>query len=355
MTATLTQRIVVGLNEKGRGVVREEPTPDLGPGQVLVRVTATMISPGTQLSGVRAVRRGEAPGPGKPRSLGYQAAGEVIRVGERVRGLTPGQRVACFGPGALHTNLAVVPQNLCAPIPDNVTDEEASGMNLVLTALQALRRTPVQFGEFMLVVGLGTVGQLAAQFGRAHGLYVMGWDMSAGRLSTAEQVSADAVADPSVEDVTERCRAFTEGLGFDAAVLAIGGDGTPALEQVKAVMKVTPDGHAMGHITLVGGLTTQSRWGAGMGNLDLHSSARSGPGYHDPRWELGEVEYPPVFVRWTTQTNMRLALRMIADRRLRVAPLITHRLPLDRIDDAIELLTEQPDQALAVVLTPGPQ
>jgi NADPH:quinone reductase-like Zn-dependent oxidoreductase len=352
MLATTEKRIVVALNDQGRGIVLEESTPKLRGGEVLVRVMATMISPGTQLNGVRAIRCGEASGPQTPRPLGYQAAGEVIRVGDNVQHLTAGQRVACFGPGALHTNLAVVPQNLCAPIPDNVTDEEASGMNLVLTAMQALRRTPVQMGEFLLVVGMGTVGQLTAQFGRASGLYVMGWDMSAGRLGTAAEHSADAVADPMASDLAERCRAFTEGLGFDAAVMAIGGDGTAALEQVKAMMKVTPDGHAMGHITLVGGLSTTSRWGAGMGNLDLHSSARSGPGYHDSRWELGDIEYPPVFVRWTTQTHLRLALRMMGDSRLHVAPLISHRFPLEQIEQAIELLTEHPDQALAVVLTP---
>ncbi len=352
MLATSEKRMVVALNEQGRGIMLEESTPRLRDGEVLVRVTATMISPGTQLNGVRAIRRGEAPGPQTPRPLGYQAAGEVLRVGANVQHLVPGQRVACFGPGALHTTLAVVPQMLCAPIPDQVTDEEASGMNLVLTAMQALRRTPVQMGEFLLVVGLGTVGQLTAQLGRASGLYVMGWDMFAGRLDTAAAHSADAVANPTADDLAERCRTFTEGLGFDAAVMAIGGDGTAALEQVKAMMKVTPDGHAMGHITLVGGLNTTSRWGAGMGNLDLHSSARSGPGYHDPRWELGEIDYPPVFVRWTTQTHLRLALRMLGDRRLRVAPLISHRFPLEEIEPAIQLLTEQPDQALAVVLTP---
>ena len=180
----------------------------------------------------------------------------------------------------------------------------------------------------------------------------LGWDMSAGRLETAKGLAADAVANPRDEAMLEQCKAFTAGLGFDAAILAIGGDGTPALEQVKTVMKVTPDGHAMGHITLVGGLTTTSQWGAGMGNLDLHSSARSGPGYHDDAWEIGQTAYPQVFVRWTTQTNMQLALRMIADGRLRVDPLITHRLPLDAIDDAIASLVEQPDKTLAVVLKP---
>lgn len=352
MTTMTQTRTLVGIDEHGHGVVYKEPTPALQPGEVLVRVTATMISPGTQLSGIAAVRRGEAERKPHGRPLGYQAAGVVEHVGKNVSRLQPGQRVACFGPGALHTNYAIVPQMLCAPIPDGVSDEAASGMNLVLTAMQALRRTPSQLGEFLLVVGLGTVGQLVAQFGRTSGLYVMGWDMTEGRRDIAQTFCADDIADPRDSGIEQRCRDFTRGLGFDAAVLAIGGNGTPALQQVKSVMKLTPDGHHMGQLTMVGGLITESQWGAGMGNLDLHSSARSGPGYHDRAWELGEVEYPPVFVRWTTQTNMQLALRMLEDKRLAVEPLISHRLPLSDIDRGIELLTEQPDQTLGVVLIP---
>ncbi|HEX7010446.1 MAG TPA: zinc-binding dehydrogenase [Phycisphaeraceae bacterium] len=351
MTATLTRRVAT-LDEHGRGALVEEPVPDLEPGHVLVRLRATMISAGTQLAGVRELRAGAAPPLKDRRRLGYQAAGEVIDVGKSVRRLQPGQRVACFGSGALHTNLAVVPQNLCAVLPEGVSFDDASGMNLVLTAMHAIRRADAHLGEYLLVVGLGVVGQLAAQFARAAGLYVMGWDSLPHRRQIARKFSADAVADPSQDDLLPRCAAFTDDLGFDAAVMAIGGDGTQALEQVKRVMKVSPDGHAMGSLVMVGGLVTQSRWGAGMGNLDVRSAARTGPGYHDPAWERGETDYPPVFVRWTTQTSMRTALRMIADQRIRIAPLITHRFRLDDIEQAIDQLMREPDRTLGVVLTP---
>ena len=136
MTASaVSQRVVACLDARGRGVLTEQPTPDLTPGCVRLRVTATMVSPGTQLNGVAAMRQGEKAGPDPAQPLGYQAAGVVVEVGAGVTRLSPGQRVACMGPGALHTDVAVVPQNLCAVIPDNVTDDEASGVNLVLTVL----------------------------------------------------------------------------------------------------------------------------------------------------------------------------------------------------------------------------
>lgn len=352
MPSLPSRRVVAAVDERGRGVVVEEAVPDLARGCVFVRVRATMISPGTQLGGVRELRAGSSEARAELQRLGYQAAGEVVAVGDGVRTLSVGQRVACFGGGALHTDLAVVPQNLCAVLPDGVSFETASGMNLVLTALHAVQRAEAQLGEFMLVVGLGTVGQLVGQFARAAGLYVMGWDGLDGRREIARRCSVDAAVDPLDTGVREACSAFTEGLGFDTAVMAIGGDGTRARDQVKRVMKITPDGHAIGRLVMVGGLSTTSQWGAGMGNLDVRSAARTGPGYHDAAWERGDIEYPRVFVRWSTQTNMRLALRMIADRRIDPGALITHRFALDEIDDAVELLTGQPGSALSVVLTP---
>ncbi len=127
------------------------------------------------------------------------------------------------------------------------------------------------------------------------------------------------------------------------AVMAIGGDGTQALQSVAKVMKLSPDTHAMGRICLVGGLSTLCRWGAGLGNLDLRCCARTGPGYHDEAWEHGEAAYPAVFMRWTTRSNMEYVLRLISEGKLNVRALVTHRFPLARIDEAVTAHVEAPD------------
>ena len=350
-TQALTTRTLWTLDTSGNVTRIEEPLPPPGHGQVLVRIHASMVSAGTQVRAIQLIRRGEAPAPAHPIQLGYQAAGEILAVGDGVTRLRVGDRIGCFGIGAQHADFGVVHQNLCVKLPDAVSYVEASGMNLVLTAMHAVRRAEAALGEYMLVVGLGVVGQLAGQFARADGLYVMGWDALAPRLDMALKHSADAVADPRSDDLRDAVDSFTDGLGFDHATLAIGGNGDAALEQVKSVMKTTPDGHAMGHIIMVGGLTTTSSWGAGMGNLELRSSARTGPGYHDAAWELGDAEYPAVFVRWSTQNNLKLAVRMMKDRRIDIDSLITHRLPLHRADEAIDLLVDRGQDALGVVLT----
>jgi len=100
----------------------------------------------------------------------------------------------------------------------------------------------------------------------------------------------------------------------------------------------------------VGGLKTNCQWGAGLGNLDLLCSARSGPGYHDDAWERGDVEYPRVFMRWTTRTNMELALRLMAEGKLDVNALTTHKVPLEDIDEVVSAHIENPGATLGTIL-----
>lgn len=344
------QRQVATLDNQGRAEIITEPLPPTGPGAVLVRVQASLISPGTELSAVRQARQKNNGDPGQRRPFGYQNAGVVVAAGKGVTRFKPGDRVACMGADALHATYAVVPQNLCAAIPEGVSYEEAAFTHLAITALNAIRRGRPDLGEYGLVVGLGLVGQMAARLGQLAGLYVMGWDTLPFRGEVAQRWGIDAVAVVGRDNEVEKAKTFTRGYGFDLAVLAIGGNGTPALQTVKTVMKVTPDGHAMGRICLVGGTTTECRWGAGMGNLDLLSCARTGPGYHDAAWESAAADYPRVFVRWTTRTNMELVLRLMAEKRFGVQPLITHQVPLEKIHEVIDAHLDHPDTALGTVL-----
>ena len=181
-------------------------------------------------------------------------------------------------------------------------------------------------------------------------MYVMGWDLYAGRNRIARRCGLDAAVRIGADDERAAADAFTAGRGFDMAVMAFGGDGSDAMGKVKQVMKRSADGHQMGRVVLVGGLRTDCRWGAGMGNLDLLASARTGPGYHDEDWEHGRGSYPAAFVRWDTASNMALVLRLIAEGRLKVKPLTTQRFPLDRIDQAVDAHLNAPARTLGTVI-----
>jgi len=345
------ERVVGALDGTGHGCVITQPVPELGPGIVLVKVHVSLISPGTELSGAKKARAAGKTDPGKPRPFGYQNAGEVIAVHGDVTDVSVGDRVACMGAGyAQHANYAVVPQRLCARLPEGVSFEQAAYTHLSATALQAIRRGKPELGENVLIVGMGIVGQLAAQHARLSGAFVMGWDMVPFRCETARKCGIHGTTVVGADDAKSVAEAFTRGDGFDMAVMAFGGDGTEALKAVADVMKRTPDTHQMGRIVLVGGLTTSCGWGAALGNLNLLCSSRTGPGYHDDNWERGQIDYPPVFVRWTTQNSMQLVLRLVSEGRLDVDSLTTHIVPLDQIDDVVTAHIERPDAALGTLL-----
>lgn len=346
-----TTRQAGALDSAGHGCVVTEEVPPVTRGTVLVKVHASLISPGTELSGAKRARKEPPAEPAPPKTFGYQNAGDILEVGEGVTDFKPGDRVACMGgDGAKHTNYAVVAKNLCALLPDNVAYEQGACAHLAMTSLHAIRRGEPQLGEYAVIVGLGLVGQMAARLAQLAGMYVMGWDMVAFRCDVARKWGIDDTTLIGKENEVEKAKAFTRGAGFDMAVMAFGGEGTDALAQVKTVMKLSPDTHSMGRVCLVGGLHTTCRWGSGLGNLDLRACARTGPGYHDEPWERGDVEYPPVFMRWTTRTNMEFVLRLMSERRLDVKSLITHRVPLARIDEAVSAHIDHPDATIGTVL-----
>lgn len=349
-------RLIGVLDGAGRASVVEQPVPRLKRGQVLVKVRASLLSPGTELGSARHARQGRAAPTAraqkKTRPFGYQNAGDVLAVGAGVDQFEPGDRVCGFGGGyAYHTTVAVIPQNLCARLPDEVRYEQAAGGNLLLTALHAIRRGGTELGGRMLVAGMGLVGQLTAQLARLAGMDVMAWDLHAPRLAVARRCGVQAALSTDSATAIDTARAFTEGEGFDVAVVAFGGEGTGIFQSIHDVMRHTPDGHAVGRVVVVGGLTTTMTWASGLGNLDVLSSARTGPGYHDDDWEHGRSVYPPTLVRWTTRSNMTLMLRLIRDGRLDVDALITHRVPLREIARAVDLHFDDPAHTLGTVLT----
>jgi NADPH2:quinone reductase len=346
------KRRVGGIDGQGRGICRELDVPELKSGQVKVAVQASLISPGTELGRVGLLRKNPESG-NEPRNFGYTNAGVVEELGAGVQQFEVGQRVACMGGGyALHTDLAIVPQNLCVALPDEVSFEEGSFVHLAATALHAIRRVEPLFGENGMVMGLGLVGQMSAQFGQLSGCHMMGVDRFSLRLEKAQGVGIETIVAAEGDGVAARTAEFTQGYGMDFGVIAFGGEATAAFEQIYASLKMTPDKHKMGRIVIVGGAHISHGFASGLGNVDVRSSARTGPGYHDDDYEHGRA-YPQVFVEWPTQRNMAECMRLVAEGKLAVRPLITHEIELSNIADAVDLLVEQPQEALGVVLKPG--
>ncbi len=349
-----THRILT-IDGSGIAHVGQRETPPIPPGHVLVQNRASKFSQGTQLGGVGRMRASPQPD-APPRIIGYQSAGDILELGEGCERREVGQPVACMsgggraeGVGAYHADYVVVGVNLTSPIPQGVSYEAAASSHLAATALHAVRRAELEFCEDVLVVGLGVVGQFCARFAELSGARTVGWDLYDLRLEAAQKGGLRLGINTARDDPIERTREFTRGRGLDAALIAFGGDSDEVFQQIVDVMKVSPDTHQMGRIVIVGGFAFKHQWAASLGNLDVRSAARTGPGFLDVEYETGG-DYPPVFVRWTTQRNLEEVLRLMQEGRLDVDGFITHRFPMSRAPEAVDLLVEHPDQAVGVVI-----
>jgi threonine dehydrogenase-like Zn-dependent dehydrogenase len=344
----LTRRVVT-IARTGHVAVRTEPAPAPGPGQLLVRVRASLISAGTELGAWTGKARPADPEP-PWRPFGYQNAGEIAAMGEGCKGYAVGDRVACMGAGfALHSDYACVPVNLATPLPKGISDEEGAFAALAPTAMHAVRRGEVTFGEDVAVLGLGLVGQLCAQVCRAAGARVVAFDPYPLRAERAKQCGLEHVYAETGDAAVERVKQITDGRGLDCAIIAFGGDATAALQSVVKMMQEAPDTHRMGRIVIVGGARVTHGFGADLGNLDLRSAARTGPGYHDPAYENG-ADYPSAFVRWTTQAHLRLFTRWLTEGKLNAKALVTDRYSIKDADRACYALMDAPQQHLGVIL-----
>ena len=343
------KRIIAARMGNGHIGLIEGDIPPVKAGSVLVAVHASLVSPGSGVGGWRGLRRRrENPAPdARPRPFGYANSGVVAEVGDGVKELKEGDRVACMGGGyALHTNYAVIPHNLCVPLPDKATFAHGSYGHLAATALQALRRGQAEFGESVAVVGLGVLGQLTGMVYKLAGNFVIGWDTIPFRTEIAQKWGIDAVAVPGVDDEVAVTREFTNGYGVDAAVIAFGGDANTAIEGLHKCFKRTTDGHMMGRIMVPGNAAFE--YPRHLTNMDIRRVARTGPGYHDEAWEYGP-DYPPVHMRWTTQTNLKLCMRLMAEGRFKVDSVTTHVIPLEDVDAQISEAIEEPDKMLGVI------
>lgn len=277
----------------------------------------------------------------QPFPPGYCNSGVVCEVGAGVSGFSAGDRVASNGK---HADWVSVPANLCARLPASVSAEDASFTVIGAVALQGIRLSQPTLGESFVVVGLGLVGLMTVQLLRAHGCRVLGLDFDRQRLGLAREFGAGVVDLAAGEDPVAAARDFSRGRGVDAVVI------TAATRSSEPVHQAALMCRKRGRIVLVGvtGLEL-SRADFYEKELSFQVSCSYGPGRYDPDYEEKGQDYPVGFVRWTAQRNFEAVLDMMAEGRLEVAPLISHRFPVDDAGEAYRLIGSD-EYSLGVVL-----
>lgn len=267
----------------------------------------------------------------QPLPLGYCNVGVVAEVGLGVNGFKPGDRVVSNGP---HADVVKVSQNLCAHIPESVSDESAAFVVVASIGLQGIRLAQPTLGEAFVVTGVGLIGLLTVQLLRAQGCRVLAIDFDESKLALARQFGAQTCNPGAGEDPIAAGMAFSRRQGIDGVIITASTKSNDPVTQAARMCR------KRGRIVLVGvtGLEL-NRADFYEKELSFQVSCSYGPGRYDPSYEEKGQDYPLGFVRWTEQRNFEAVLDMLASGQLDVKPLITHRFAFEDAPKAYEALT----------------
>ncbi len=322
----------------GTGVdVREVERPEVGPGEVLVRMRSDTIC-GTDL---RIASGAKSKGVRIPIVLGHETAGTVEEVGAGVAGLQLGDRVGmapsvvcnhcdmcrrgvfnlCRNARVLGHDLdgglaefLLVPAdgvrqgNLTVVAPD-VPFESISLAEPLSCVLHAQAIIGIGVDDVVLVVGGGAIGLLHAQLAKASGARaVVVSEPVESRRRLASRLGVDVVVDPTTEDLDGIVRGMTDGAGADVVIVCIG---VPALVD------------------------------SALGSARLRGRVNFFAGFPKDRGseiDPNRIHYGELTVTGSSNSTIedhRAALRLIESGRVDVASLVTHRFPLEEIEQAL--------------------
>lgn len=306
----------------GDAVIRDVPTPQPGPGEVLMRVNAVTTCPQWDLH----LRHNEPMfighrfifpyAPGQP---GHEATGVIEAIGAGVTGLVPGDRVSAWrdpghqGPGCYAQFVAHRAENVIR-VPAGLPDEALAPVELamcVATVFRMLADMRAVRGRIFGVSGLGPAGLIAIQMAQAEGAQrVIGFDPNPERRALACRLGAASCFDP--RDTTAIAGLQT----LESAVDCVGAKASVAF--------------LMDHCSDV---------------VALFGVQREDFVFQPRHFSLRLCGY-----KGHSRESAEYAVDLVRAGRLDLAPLVTHRLPLERYAEGISLLESQ--QAIKICFLP---
>ena len=324
------------------------PRPDVGPGELLVRVSACGVC-GTDLLKLYS------PAVAKPIQLGHEVVGVVAAAGAGVAGWQVGQRLAlahhvpCYvchycrhgnysmcaafkasniRPGGFSeyvlASIAHVAHTALA-LPDVIPDERAVFVEPLACCVRALKRVALLPGDTALVVGAGAIGLLFLALLRQQPIQLAALDLRPDRLDQARAWGAALALDGADAATPARLRAATGGRGVDLAVLTVANAATFA--QALGMLR---DG----------------------GTILIFGAKPGDPPATTELWELYRREIRVISSYSSAPADLHESLELLRRPGFALERLVTHQLPLERIDEGMRLARTQ--QAIKVLVRPDP-
>jgi len=338
--------------EKGIVRVEEVPVPEVRDGEVLIKVAVCGIC-GTDIK--KIFQRYVEP----PQILGHELAGTVVAVGPGVTKWKPGDRVMSFhhtpcgecfyckkrlfsqcqqykttgltagftpNGGGFAQYVKAMPwvagRGIVA-LPDNVTFEEATFIEPINTIVKAVDKARVAPGESVLVIGCGPIGLQLLMVSKLRTSNLFTSDPIPERRAKSLTLGAIESFDPTNGKLVAAIQARTEGRGADAVLVAVA---HPALV-VEALAAARPGGRVL-----------------------LFAA-------NDP---VTKIEFPAAAVgidekeilgSYSAAVDIQLsAAALVLEKKLPVLEIVTHRFPLDRIQEALELAAKPTAQSLKILI-----
>lgn len=314
---------------------------NLEPNELLIETERSFISAGTELANYTAADQNVyVPGSwcAYPWKSGYANVGIVLQAGQRYQQFI-GKRVYTHGPHAsVHRYATDARYGLVAPVPEGLSPDEAVAARMAMIAMAGLDASKPQYIRWVVVFGLGMVGNLAAQLFRLTGAQVIGVDPSEARRSMAKTCGIPYTISGTEEEVAAQVKQITDGRMAQVTVDAVGHSAI-ALQAVKltsnggeVVVLGSPRCEVQGNLTEIFG-AAHYRWVNIKGALE----------WNLPTESVVEQDY-------SQQKKLEAVFGWIADGRLQLKPMLTHILPAEEIKTAYEGLLHKKEEYIGVVL-----
>ncbi len=306
----------------GRTQIRTRPVPRPGPDEVVVALEA---------AGVCASELAEWRGPVREPGIGFghEPYGTVVSIGGGAASVRIGDRVTGrFGPA--FADLAVAPATSLVRVPDGIGDEAVLGEPLGCL-VEAIRRSRIRPGDRVAIVGLGFMGLGILQLVR---LGTPAWIMCVDPRSDTRRLAHDSGADETLapDEIPADYRSLT----------------MPRWDHPGAFDVVIEASGTQAGLSLAGELVR------GHGTLAIVGYHQGGARSVDlAMWNWKAIDVVNAHVRRMSLLTEAIArgLALMVDGRLDLGRLITHRMPLDRLDEALELLERKPNGFVKAVVT----
>lgn len=307
------------------------------PYEVIIRNKYSHISAGTEMACI-SDKEDWFTIPGTP---GYTAVGEVLETGSEVEHVEKGDIVYTMGPHAEYFKIDTRDRwhGICVKLPDNVNQEYASFTHMAGIAMTSIRKSNIELGDYVLIAGLGVIGNLAAQLAQLQGAEVIALDIVEDRIKVAKECGIQNAINSQKQDPDEAIDKFTNGEGVSTFIDATG------LSQV--IEKYTNNIASYGEIILLGSPRDeyQSNLTDFLQKIHLLPTSATAKGALEFTYPTHENE----FVKHSITRNSRIIMELIADEKLVIAPFYTQKLDPSKAQSAYEGLRDNPNEYMGVV------